>query len=35
LDPVRSTARRFAGIVITVAVAIMLLFEAIAHHGFR
>lgn len=33
MDPVRSQARRFALIVILVAVAVLGLFEAIAHRG--
>jgi hypothetical protein len=33
LDPVRSEARRFAAICIIVAVGVLGLFEAIAHHG--
>ena len=33
MDPVRSTARRFAAIVIVVAVVVLGLFEAIGHRG--
>ncbi len=33
MDPVRSQARKFAVIVILAALAILGLFEAIAHHG--
>jgi len=33
MDPVRSQARRFAAIVIIVAVAVLGLFEALAHRG--
>ncbi len=33
MDPVRSEARRFAAICIIVAVLVLGLFEAIAHHG--
>ena len=33
MDPVRSQARKFAALVILVAVAVLGLFEAIAHHG--
>ena len=33
MDPVRSEARRFAAIVIVVAVVVLGVFEAIAHRG--
>ena len=33
MDPVRSQARRFAAIVIVVAVVVLGVFEAIAHRG--
>ncbi len=33
MDPVRSEARRFAAICISVAIVVLALFEVIAHHG--